>query len=1154
MCHGINLGEFKMDIWKNILLKNVVGTKFKNAKTIDDTERKKKFQVFEVLITETLAIVDPNTQWHSLPVQGDDGVDFIGQVKQIDIPYIISKPNEVVLGQIKRRSGSYTRDNFHYDIIKIIEYYNQVYSQESALFEIIHVLSTDKNVDSSKWMENITYPYTSYKVLPVNAIDFLKFWKINSNFIQWELEEIFTAQELAPLLEYINNLQENWEDLIHIDIKQDNHVRVDDEINVILSFSSTVDLALTLFIEWIPAEANSDIVIIYPSNALKNSISRYSIIVYRTFDLKMRFKAIQSGEKDLGTINIYSSSGELITSISLGMIHVQTGIINKFFALPCSKQLQTVEDYLYKYKTKSFKAIALIGQGGIGKSSFAREVALFAQNQGYYIVTAQNANDFNNSRNIVLDMLIKLLDSQSYGLISYDNIYAELRCKLGANFLVDWNEPIQKYMINAELFDSDLEKIAQCILTLLIIQSHTQPVFIWLSDMHWSSKETIVLFQKLLTLLKLNRDYQSNTLFFIFEGRDCDTLKTEDKVIFPYKWLEFCESNDIEKCKLPIWSYEYSRDYIKMLVNPLNKTENLQMPALVQLLLDYSAGNPMHIKELIHYMVEAEQLLIDDDGSLSLIHPHFSSSTDFSELQDIIMKRLLFYHDKYPDLIDYYIILASISNNLQEIYNYVKRKLSKKYFTYTILERDIGILSDTRAEKLFLHEYYRDLLKELLIKDEENLINVLNYYKNNCDTFVDDKIDIIILEMMKEEVEFALIADKLINLLADDITDFQSLKCYQLLLQIPPKYHEGLKVCEIYFQMSEIAIRIGSWKDSQKYLEQILTLRRDNETEELYFILACKNLGNMYGVALELNKSIEICKTGLYEVERKLKRNVFENISMKKELERQYDMLLNRIAVTYWFAGQASASAPFQEEALHLAQKRQDKYAIAHTLYETGMRQLHQDIYLGNSNIRKALELLPEQGKFTEPQERFLVRTELLISQLLIYENENEEASLNAIFQESEELCEKLSQKTANYESSLCYIVNAICYIFKEDYETALNQFFKSLYCANLGEFNTLLWKIYLNIAEVCLLLDQKKPDEFYSNQAVKYAQCGMKILNTAMLLNKDMDSYLRLVDIPHQYFNNIIEKKTEFTIIEKPSAQKPIGIYYQKYCFYIMD
>lgn len=320
-----------MEIWKDLLLKNKKGTEFVNARTISETDRDKKFQVFEVLITETLAIIDPETEWHSLPVQGDEGVDFIGEIQPIQVPYIISRPPEVVLGQIKRRKGNYTKDNFHLDIIKIIEYYSNQYAKDSALFEIIHVLSTDSNVDLSQWMENITFPYTAYKILPVNALDFLRFWKINSNFVPWELSGIYSEQQLQPLLDYIDNLQENWDDLIQVHIKTDSLARIDDEIAVKITLTSTVDLSLSLFAEWIPPEDCSHIVLLYPSNIIANNICKYVINVYRELCVTMRLKSIASGRKNLGTINIYSSSGTLICNKELGWIDIRPGIADKFF-------------------------------------------------------------------------------------------------------------------------------------------------------------------------------------------------------------------------------------------------------------------------------------------------------------------------------------------------------------------------------------------------------------------------------------------------------------------------------------------------------------------------------------------------------------------------------------------------------------------------------------------------------------------------------------------------------------------------------------------------------------------------------------------------------------------------------------------------------
>lgn len=1142
-----------MEIWKDLLLKNKKGTEFVNARTISETDRDKKFQVFEVLITETLAIIDPETEWHSLPVQGDDGVDFIGKIQQIKVPYIISRPPEVVLGQIKRRKGNYTKDSFHLDIIKIIEYYTNQYAKDSALFEIIHVLSTDSNVDLSKWMENITFPYTSYKILPVNALDFLRFWKINSNFIPWQLSGIYSEQQLQSLLDYIDSLQENWDDLIQVHIKMDSLARIDDEISVKLMISSAVELSLSLFVEWIPPEDNSHIVLLYPSNIIQNNICKYVINVYRELCVIMRLKSIASGRKNLGKINIYSSSGTLICSKELGWIDIRPGIADKFFALPCEKIFTGIKKALKSNEVQKYQAFALLGQGGIGKTRMAQELKLAAQNEAYYTVAVQNANDFNNSRNLIMDMIMKLVNWGDRTIISYENIHEELRKKLGANFSVEWNSSVLGYILGEDITDSDLENIAKCILTLLIVQLHHQSLFIWFSDMHWASKETIILLQKLLKLLKLNNDFLNHNLLLLFEGRDGDTLQIEEKEIFPYKWLEFSKDENVKSYQLGTWTDEDSLEFIKMLVNPFNKPQNPDMKTLIQLLMTYSSGNPMHIKELLRFLNEKGNIHISEDGTLALVNPNLTLDSSDFEISEIILRRIKFFQEKYPDIIDYYIMLSVITCNEKEMYGYVRKQLSKSHFNYELLEKDIGIISGEHAEKIFLHEYYKELLKKQYLKNDSIVDGMLKYYEKHCADSIDGRIDITLLQLQKDDPDFTLIGGELEDILHESCNDYQALKCYQILLRIPLKYRNFIREEEIYFQMSDIAIRIASWKDSEAYLKKILMVKhkKDDLEGELYQIIACKNLGNMYGVTLELEESLAICKEGIKRALTHIEKSIFPNAALRSEFERQYEMLLNRIAVSYWFAGQLETSATYQEKALLLTQEREDIYAIAHTLYETGMRQLHQDVRLGVQNIKKALKILPEKGKFTERQEKYLVETELLIGQLLLYAENNDTDFLYSIQKESEELCRKLSAGNANYEAALCNTVNGICNIVLGEYEKALDCFFIALNCSNLGEFNTLRWKLYLNIAETFLLLREQTQDSFLSEQAIHYAKCGREILYKAIEVNKSLASYQKLTEIPYCYFNSIINN-TEFPMGDPEMPM--IQIKYKTFYFYIMD
>lgn len=67
-------------IWETVLLKNVKGANFQNVKTIPDIDGalERKYQVFEVLVAETLAQIRPEVNWEITYGNKDDGIDIKG--------------------------------------------------------------------------------------------------------------------------------------------------------------------------------------------------------------------------------------------------------------------------------------------------------------------------------------------------------------------------------------------------------------------------------------------------------------------------------------------------------------------------------------------------------------------------------------------------------------------------------------------------------------------------------------------------------------------------------------------------------------------------------------------------------------------------------------------------------------------------------------------------------------------------------------------------------------------------------------------------------------------------------------------------------------------------------------------------------------------
>ena len=468
------------------------------------------------------------------------------------------------------------------------------------------------------------------------------------------------------------------------------------------------------------------------------------------------------------------------------------------------------------------------------------------------------------------------------------------------------------------------------------------------------------------------------------------------------------------------------------------------------------------------------------------------------------------------------------------------------------MEKEISILHCTSTNVDFLHEYYRETLKKQKIQNIKLLDNILHYFENDIVDKQDglEYLDVILLQFLKPVPRYSDISPKLLFLIEQDVSDHVMFRCYELLLSIPKRFWKNIiSLSKVYFNMSEISIRISSWKNSRQYLEKILKLPKNTETDSLYHILAYKNLGNIYGVSLELERSINYCKCGLDLVKEQIK-NCNKDSRLYDEFYRQHEMLLNRIAVTYWFMGRCDKSAPYQRQALAIAQKRQDIYSISHTLYETGIRQLHTDVSGGTKNIIKALELLPERSEFSEPQERALVEVELLIARILMYSKDREENELLNILSRSKTICESLKTETANYESALCHIVQGICHIEQGNIDDALNCFYMSMDLAKIGSFETIIWKSYINLAQAYDILDDGTGS--YRDQIVQYSTLSMDLIKANIERNSSLPSYKDLMYLPLFQTNLLLGRKNYPT--HSLNAQKPLYVKYDKYYFFIMD
>lgn len=1145
-------------MWKNILLKHLSGTCFRNSKTILNEKRKYQHQLFEVLITETLAVIDPSICWTSLPIGHDNGIDFIGEVREIKSPYLLQARPQIILGQIKRRADGYRKDSFHYDIIKIIEHYNQNLASHKILLQIIHVLSTDKNIDASKWLENASYPYVQYHISPINALDFFRFWKINNSFFIYILEGTCSKQETAELLAYINSVESNWSNLIHSNLCTEHFSYIGDDFFVNIEFTSEIDLTLNFYAVWKPSEQDKEscIALVYPNNMINSGITKYRISLYKRTVIRICMRAYRSGKYDLGQIVLFSESGDLIEELPMGEITIHNGIVPYLYEAPYADLLASLKKDIINNSSSKKCFWAITGQGGIGKTSLSKELLLFAMNHGYYSIAIQCSNDTLNTRKAIFDLFRMLITQTAKDIYVYENLFELIRNFMGVNFNSNWSETVMKYVLGDEIINS--APVMECFMTLLIMISAKSPLFIWISDMHWASKHEIDFFRRVIFNININQQYFSNKLYVVFEGRDNETLIIENKTFFPYEWLQFIELEDIKRIKLTTWSTKHCKEFIQMLTNPHQHKEyaiNERNLKLQKNIFKQTAGNPMHIKEYLRSLIEHKKVEVLEDGTLELTGYLCDTKLPQNSIIPLIQVRIQFYHEKFSDIIDFYIILSSLTTNLTALYEwYVTNKLSSTFDNYNLLEKEIGIIRKDLGEIIFTHEFYKETLKEQKICSNALILQILQYFETFLKEENNDQasMDLITLKTMVTPRNYEEIYQDTIYLLQNSKSDPIRFKCYEIILTLPHKYRNKLTLSAIYFDMSQIAIRISSWKNSRKYLEKVIEMDKQAPLEQLYYIMACKDLANILGVSIHLQESIRMCNKGLEKVQRLLKYPHLYDATLREELNRQHEMLLNRIAVTYWFSGQCAKSDSYFNEAMQLAQERKDQYAIAHTMYETGMRLLHDDVDLGTKKISEALEMLPPQSRFTEKQEHHLVEVELLLGKILIYEKTRDLNLLCEILEKSDFLCSMLKVGNANYESALCHIIKGICHILQGEHNEALQSFYISVDCSSLGEMKTVLWKAYLNISQTFLLLYEKDQKNYYQEQAIQYAKKSDVILQEAVLENPDVPQFHDLIYLPHQRICNILNRDNKSS--ENKNSQKPLFVSFEQHLFFIMD
>jgi hypothetical protein len=1083
--------EDQMNIWKDVLEKMVSASKLTRAITVpQNNDQDFKYQIFEVMIAEALNLCDHNASWQVTRGGKDKGVDLIGTERR---NYTDPLNNNIlykkILGQIKRRAGGYSFELFCMDLQKAQKHCsNTEFYKNNALLYFMLVLSTDvKNgvinlrsrIESEEKSKQDSV-FISSRPGPIkicDASELMRIWKINSPYFEYILSDALTKDEIQLLFEFIGEIDDSW---LSVSISQESEHFVGEAFEQIVSINTDMEnINVDMLVKWHPAKDNC-FQILSPLQAIDPFKGGFPLRVHKRAVFKLVFRGQSAGEHDCGRLEFSSLEKKLIVMHSIGKIKLKPGFYPDYFSKPNYHILKNLETELTRGESE-LVAYAITGCGGIGKSSLIYEVMIHAAGRGYGCINIAQTKDFLNRRLLLRALFQKLVCLNEFEICCNQNIIYGMKEYLRASYKEDWNTDLSTFFIHDDI-DVNIGTLAECLANVLIEAANKQPLFIWLSDMHWSANETLAIIRQTILILKSNKAALCNKVLFIFEGRKWEALEFCSTQSIPYDWYQFLENDYLKKLNLSIWSEEDSRELLKKMI-PHRGDETEVYTQFYDVLLRYSKGVPMHMLEYIRLLLNKGKLLLDVDQRLVILNNDFPFSFP-DEILQTIHSRIIYFTDKYPEFIEIMTVLAIFSDVMPyKLFLLFWQRLNDLYPNLQTIVRECDFIKINKEEFSFLHEYYLAAFRDNNLSNQNIISLCLDFFNGKFTEH--EALKLIKLKQAKTGIQDDEIIPDVLSLLDRVTTPMLRYELYSMLLQFNNISESKMPKYKIHFELCEIMIKVGSWEKASQHLTHMLNDISDSSIEcKYYHTLAYQELANIQCDRMEFDLSIQTTLNGI-ELAKVCLKNKGMDDTLRNSFLRSYEKLLARIAVCYWFVGAHEKCNYYQKQSLDFARSRCDTYAEAHVQYEIATFKLHEDLDYGINlmqDILNNIANIPDLEKY----EQGLIEVQQLIGKLMKVARSSNSELLQDIGLETRRLHDMY--KAGNncvYEEFLCYTIRAVYFMITDNREQALFWFFESLKCASIGNMPNLEWKANFNLSQYYYTEGDEAVSHVYARQTL---------------------------------------------------------------------
>lgn len=1140
-----------LDIWKDILLRpiseeNIICDIIEKR----NVEKKNQYQLFEILICETLSKLYPDFHWFITPMSKDKGIDFWAIKNDRSLPFQTKNKPIVIYGQVKRAKNYFNKQKLIEATNKIVQAHNDSYLQERNVYKIMHLISSEKKIAIEFEITTGMVNTFQYIVEVINAEDIFAIWALNKKYFLSIMPLGMDKKEIQYLFAYLDKKSKKWADVIECRIESPDIIYLGDSSEYKLTITNHLNMPVPLEIHI--HLSDTTISLIAPQNILKNSVHGLSITLYNKYSVNILIKITEIVNSIPAFISIHSTDGDEILRANFPLKNISSNFKTVINMKPILKEYKILCSAIADNREK-LKFFSVVGEGGIGKSTLISEIVIWALNHNYSIFTIEHPCQETSADNVILELFEKLLDSTEYNISLYENLNDLLKIKLSNHYNPNWNNTMNSFFKERKIIN--VAQFFECIITLLIQLTDTYSVLLNFSNLHWSNAKLLDFFYKLIKNLQLNKSYFNNNLIILFEGRIFEAVKSDYCFKIAYEWFDFYNREPIISLKLEKWSDPLSKNYIESLfekegLDPIAQKNRLH---ITDLIYTHCKGNPMHIKEALIMLKTSKY--IERIAYNSYIPVKINCCNIYiPNLIDTIKLRVSYYKKQWPFLIDMLIILSCFKN-ITYLYKFINTNNTEGNDWEKILI-DSGFVNFENDQILFLHENYKNAFSCFLLTQDKNADNVLQWYCIH--EYSLSLVEEIKIQLKKKEVNYLNIYQKIVHQL--NISSDQK-EHYELLLILLNIYEylpsdKVMKRYHLYKQLETAAKEMGSWKTALEYNQKLKKLKLDNTDYMITCSHGRRNLANIYSFSMKWEQGIEEALNAISDLENFMKNNTF-SFDEKFQLEWQRALLYNRLSIAYQFSGNHIEAIVQDKKAMQIAEKNKIFYAMYHIQYERGVWKLNTHPLAGVKLIEEAKNKLLEM-KFVSQQEKDLVTIYYEMS--LLKKFSTRKTFPKSILKEQLKRCIDLGKSESMLNEALepivCYTLCGILNIFLKNNIEAVNFFEKSLTIASRANMEQCLWMCYINVSQTYTILAQEDDiwKDTYNAKAKYYLQEAYELIAESLEINKHLENLTNVYSYPQKLFESANMSKTPKVIMsDKEISYSPVFIKYMDFAFFLL-